>query len=57
MVPALSKEVGGARRWLTFAGFSLQPSEIAKFTVILFIAVIPLMVLNIKRFQEQEAQR
>ena len=38
MVPALSKEVGGARRWLTLGGFSLQPSEIAKFTVILFIA-------------------
>ena len=38
MVPAFSKEVGGARRWLTFGGFSLQPSEIAKFTVVLFIA-------------------
>ncbi len=38
MVPALSKEVGGARRWLTLGGLSLQPSEIAKFTVVLFIA-------------------
>lgn len=38
MVPALSKEVGGARRWLTLGGFSLQPSEIAKFAVVLFIA-------------------
>lgn len=38
MVPALSKEVGGARRWLTLGGLSMQPSEIAKFTIILFIA-------------------
>ncbi len=38
MMPALSKEVGGARRWLTLGGISLQPSEIAKFTIVLFIA-------------------
>ncbi|MBT5027366.1 MAG: putative lipid II flippase FtsW [Nitrospinaceae bacterium] len=38
MFPEVSKEVGGARRWLTFGGLSFQPSELAKFTLVLFIA-------------------
>lgn len=38
MFPEISKEVGGARRWLTLGGFSFQPSELAKFTLVLFIA-------------------
>lgn len=38
MVPALSKEVGGARRWLHIGGFTFQPSELAKFALVLFIA-------------------
>ena len=36
--PEFSKKVGGARRWLTLGGFSFQPSELAKFTLVLFIA-------------------
>ncbi len=38
MVPGLGKEVGGARRWLMFGGFTFQPSELAKFALVLFIA-------------------
>jgi cell division protein FtsW len=38
MMPGLGKEAGGARRWLSLAGFTFQPSELAKFTVILFVA-------------------
>ena len=38
MFPQFSKEVGGARRWLTLGGLSFQPSELAKFTLVLFIA-------------------
>ena len=38
MFPEFSKKVGGARRWLTLGGFSFQPSELAKFTLVLFIA-------------------
>lgn len=38
MVPGLGREAGGARRWLAVGGFSFQPSEIAKFTLTLFIA-------------------
>ena len=38
MFPEFSKKVGGARRWLAFGGFSFQPSELAKFALVLFIA-------------------
>ena len=38
MFPEFSKKVGGARRWLAFGGFSFHPSELAKFTLVLFIA-------------------
>ena len=37
-VPYFSKEVGGARRWLKLGIFSFQPSELAKWTTILFLA-------------------
>jgi cell division protein FtsW len=39
-VPGLSHEVGGASRWIRFGGFSLQPSEWAKLSVILFAAYL-----------------
>jgi len=38
MVPSLSQEVGGARRWLSLGGLAFQPSELAKFALVLFIA-------------------
>ena len=38
MFPEFSKKVGGARRWLVFGKFSFQPSELSKFTLVLFIA-------------------
>ena len=38
MIPSLSKEVGGARRWVSVGGWAFQPSELAKFTLVLFIA-------------------
>lgn len=38
MVPGLGREVGGARRWLSIGGWSFQPSELAKFALVLFIA-------------------
>ncbi|MDB9822723.1 putative lipid II flippase FtsW [Deltaproteobacteria bacterium] len=37
-IPGLGKKVGGACRWLKFAGFSLQPSELAKLSLALYIA-------------------
>ena len=38
-VPGISIENYGARRWIGFGSFSMQPSEIAKFSYVLFCAV------------------
>lgn len=37
-IPGIGVESYGARRWLNLLGFSVQPSEIAKFTLVLFCA-------------------
>jgi cell division protein FtsW len=37
-VPHLGVSISGARRWLDFGFFTVQPSEIAKFIIILFLA-------------------
>ncbi|MCS6984265.1 MAG: FtsW/RodA/SpoVE family cell cycle protein [Leptospiraceae bacterium] len=37
-VPPLGKKAGGAHRWLNFGFFSIQPSDIARFCLILLIA-------------------
>jgi cell division protein FtsW len=39
-VPNLGREVGGARRWLRLGLFSFQPSELVKWTTVLFLADI-----------------
>ncbi|MEE8449164.1 MAG: putative lipid II flippase FtsW [Thermodesulfobacteriota bacterium] len=38
LVPGLGVEVSGARRWLKFAGFGLQPSELAKLALVVYLA-------------------
>lgn len=37
-VPGLGMESYGAKRWVSILGFSLQPSEIAKFALVIFTA-------------------
>lgn len=39
LVPNLGKNVNGNRNWIEFAGFTLQPSEFAKFGLILWCAL------------------
>ncbi len=39
LLPAVAgREVNGAKLWLRFAGFSFQPSELAKVLIVLFLA-------------------
>ena len=38
LVPGIGVSVNGATRWLGYGSFSLQPSELAKLTVLLFVA-------------------
>ncbi len=38
LIPSFSREAGGARRWLAFGDFSFQPSELAKLSVIIYLA-------------------
>jgi cell division protein FtsW len=37
-VPALAREVGGAKRWLQVGPFSFQPAELVKLTLVLYLA-------------------
>ena len=38
LVPGIGSEVYGAQRWISFGQFQLQPSELAKLALILYIA-------------------
>ena len=38
LIPVLGTQVNGARRWLRLAGFSMQPGELSKLAVVLYLA-------------------
>lgn len=38
LIPGVGTRVSGAQRWLHFGFFNIQPAEIAKFSMILFVA-------------------
>lgn len=37
-IPGIGTESYGAKRWLSLFGFSIQPSEVAKFALVIFLA-------------------
>ena len=39
-VPGIGVEVNGAARWIDLGFINLQPSEVAKFSIIIFVAAI-----------------
>jgi cell division protein FtsW len=38
LVPGIGKEVGGAQRWIDLGIFTFQPSEVAKYILVLYLA-------------------
>lgn len=38
LIPGLGSKVQGARRWLSIGGFTLQPTEALKFSMVLYLA-------------------
>lgn len=40
LVPGISQTAGGANRWIDFFFFTFQPSELAKFTIIFYLASV-----------------
>lgn len=38
LIPGIGKKVGGAARWIRVAGFTFQPAEFAKISLVLFMA-------------------
>lgn len=38
LIPGIGVQVGGARRWIRFPGFSVQPGEVIKIAMVLYMA-------------------
>ncbi|HEY7535436.1 MAG TPA: putative lipid II flippase FtsW [Thermodesulfobacteriota bacterium] len=38
LIPGVSKEIGGARRWINLSMWSFQPAEIAKFLLVFYLS-------------------
>lgn len=38
LIPSIGYQAGGARRWIDFGFFNLQPTELAKFSVIIYLS-------------------
>ena len=52
LVPHIGREVNGARRWLGFGSLLFQPSELAKFSLVLLFAYWLARMPRIERFMQ-----
>lgn len=50
LVPGIGKNINGNRSWIGFAGFTIQPSEIAKVLLVLWCAMI------LRRCEERDGE-
>ena len=48
LIPGIGKGVNGARRWIGVGGFTFQPSEVAKFAVVLYAADYMVRKMEVK---------
>ena len=48
LIPGIGKGVNGARRWIALGGFTFQPSELAKFAVVLYAADYMVRKMEVK---------
>ena len=48
LIPGIGKGVNGARRWIAFGPVSFQPSELAKFSVLLYAANYMVRKMQVK---------
>ncbi|MBI5279513.1 MAG: putative lipid II flippase FtsW [Burkholderiales bacterium] len=48
LIPGIGKGVNGARRWISFGPLSFQPSELAKFAVLLYAADYMVRKMEVK---------
>lgn len=52
LLPVFSKEVGGARRWLSFGGLTFQPAEFAKLALVIFFSAFLVKKENAGRIKD-----
>ena len=48
LIPQIGSEVYGARRWITVSGFTFQPSEFAKLSLVLYLSLMIAKFENLK---------
>src|SRR4030067_1343994 len=48
LIPQIGSEVYGARRWIAVSGFTFQPSEFAKLSLILYLSLMIAKFENLK---------